>query len=230
MNLKTGLCKIAKMLSDCILDIFYPKRCIMCNSLINIGKSISICHLCKKTLKDHARVIRDNDKYFEEAVCSFEYEGNIKNAMSDFKFKGLRHLAGTFAYSVYNNVKNRKFFESVEYICPVPLHPMRDREYNQSELIAGELSKYSKHKMVPDLLIKIKNIPPLSKMDYAKRSYMIKSAFVLNMQYDVSGKTICLIDDIYTTSTTVNECARILKINGAEKVYVLCPCYTKKGR
>ena len=230
MNLKILLYKTVKLISRSVLDIFYPRECIACNSFVNIGNKLSVCRCCKNTLNARSVVIRNSEKYFDEAICSFEYSGNIKKAMSDFKFKRLTYLAQTFAYAVYDNVKNRDFLHSVSFICPVPLHPMRDRDYNQSELIAKELSHYINVKMIPDILIKTKNLPPLSKMDYPKRNYMIKSSFALNPGHDVSGKTICLVDDIYTTSATVNECARVLKMHGAKAVYVLCPCYTKKRK
>lgn len=230
MNLKKVLCNTANLISNIILDVFYPKRCIMCNSFVNIGKSISICNDCKKKLKDNSLVIRDNTKYFEETICSLEYKDAVKDAMTDFKFKSSVYLGKTFAWTVYENIKNREFLKDVSFICPVPLHPGRKREYNQSQIIAKEISKFTGIPVVSDVLIKTKNLNPLSKMDYNKRSYAVKSAFSVNPKYDVSGKTICLADDIYTTSATVNECSRILKIHGAKSVYALCPCYTPKKK
>jgi len=230
MNLKTVSSNIFKSISNTILDIFYPKRCIICNSFVNIGKKISVCKCCRKILKDRSMVIRENDKYFEETVCSLEYTDYVKKSMSDFKFFGLEYLGKTFAWTVYENVKDRAFLKEVSFICPVPLHHNRAREYNQSELIAKELSAYSHIPVIRDVLVKVKDLTPLSKMNYAKRRYMIKSAFAFNPLYDISGKTVCLVDDIYTTSATVNECSRILKLYGAKAVYVLCPCYAQRKK
>ena len=62
-------------------------------------------------------------------------------------------------------------------------------------------------------------------MGYSMRKQMIKSAIAFNITYNIEGKTICVVDDIYTTGTTANECARILRMYGAEKVYILSACY-----
>lgn len=230
MNLKTRLCNTANLISNVVLDVFYPKRCIVCNSFVNIGNGLSICNECKYKLSDQLTVIRDTGKYFEEAICSLNYTDNVKSAMSDFKFRGIKHLAKTFAWTIYENIKNREFINEVSFICPVPLHPSREREYNQADIIAKELSHLAGIPAISDTLIKPKDLKPLSKMDYAKRSYMVKSAFSVNPAYDVSGKTICLVDDIYTTSATVNECSRILKMHGAKAVFVLCSCFAQKKK
>ncbi|MBR3933145.1 MAG: ComF family protein [Clostridia bacterium] len=232
MNLIMKLYDILKFIGRTVLDVFFPKRCVLCNSFVNFGKSISLCTDCKNRLADHGMVFVNNDKYYEEAICALEYENCTKDAMTDFKFRNLCYLSKTFAYVLYNKVKNRNFLKDISFVCPVPLHPSRMRDYNQSALIAKDFSDYSSIPLIDDVLIKIKDITPLSKMTYPQRNYMIKSAFALNPIYDISGKTVCLIDDIYTTSATANECARVLRQNGAKRVYVLCACYTpdkKKG-
>lgn len=223
---------IKKTLSfkELVLDIFYPKSCIVCNSFVNIGKKVSLCPDCSNRLNKHVKVIRDTDKYFEEAICALEYSGNVKSAMADYKFRGIRYLSAAFGYAVGKALANREFINDISVICPVPLHPLRDREYNQSELIASHIAKEYSINHIPDLLIKIRNLSPLSRMGYKMRVNSIKSAIAFNSCYNIVGKNICLVDDIYTTGTTVNECARILKMYGASKVYVATACYTELGK
>ncbi len=222
MNL---ICKTAKVIKNIFLDLFYPQRCISCGSYICVGMTYTICGKCKKKIKFCGRVVRDNDRFFEEVVCAMEYSGYTKTSMRDFKFHNIRHLHKTFAYAIYQNVIDREFMKEVSLICPVPIHPLREREYNQSCLVASHLSEMIGIKCCDNLLIKIKNVNPLSTMGYALRKQMIKSALTFNITYNIEGKTICLIDDIYTTGTTADECARILRMYGAKKVYVLSACY-----
>lgn len=217
--------KTADIIKNIFLDLFYPRRCILCNSHINIGKTYNICRRCNMNLKDSGKVVRDNDKYFEEAVCALEYSDFVKSSMRDYKFYNIRHLHKTFAYVIYQKIKDREFLKDVSLICPVPLHPSRDREYNQSYLVARHLGTLIGINCLEDLLFKIKNVNPLSKMGYSMRKQMIKSAIAFNITYNIEGKTICVVDDIYTTGTTANECARILMMYGAEKVYILSACY-----
>ncbi len=225
MNLTKKVKAVPLKLFSALTDVFYPQRCIMCGSFVNIGSSYSICPGCKDKPSDYGKVVRDNDKYFEEAVCALEYSDFVKSAMTDYKFKNIRYLGKTFAHAMYEKIKNRDFIKDVSIICPVPIHPMRDREYNQSELMARHISELLDIDLCKDLLIKIKNITPLSKMGYRMRKHLIKSAVAFNIQYNIVGKTVCLIDDIYTTGATANECSRILRLYGAKKVYVLSACY-----
>ncbi len=215
-----------------VLDIIYPKNCVVCNRMMGIGVHVCICRKCRPHIKQQFKSVRDNNKHFEEAVCALEYSGHTREAMKEFKFRGKRYLAQTFGVVLYNKIKDRDFLNDVFLICPVPIHPLRDREYNQSELIARYISKLSLIPNCSDLLIKIKNLTPLSTMNYASRKSLIKSAFAFNIKYNIKGKTVCLVDDIYTTGSTVNECSRILRMYGAKRVYVISACYadiTKEG-
>ena len=74
-------------------------------------------------------------------------------------------------------------------------------------------------------MYKTEEIKPLSSMKLAERRFYIDGAVGVNPQCCVSGKDVLLIDDIYTSGTTTNECAKVLKSYGAHKVYVLCACY-----
>lgn len=221
--------KILSFTRKLLPDIFYPRRCIMCNSTINIGKDICICRDCHKDLKNQGQVIRDGEKFFEEAISALEYDGNVKEAMREFKFRGKTHLAGSFSYAINQKIKNREFLKSVSHICPVPIHPLRNREYNQSELIARGVAMGNSISHVPDMLIKLCNLKPLSTMSFAQRVRMIKSTIGFNVKYNIEGKVICLVDDIYTSGATVNECAKVLRMYGAQKVYVLTACYAAKN-
>ncbi|WP_243457298.1 ComF family protein [Parasphingorhabdus cellanae] len=111
-------------------------------------------------------------------------------------------------------------------IVPVPLHRWRlwSRGYNQSVLIGRALSKQSGLDMTSDILTRKNATPPLRSMSVKKRRTIVNRAFWISpkMVGSIAGKTIILVDDVYTTGSTANACAKLLKKSGAAKVLVFC--------
>ena len=95
------------------------------------------------------------------------------------------------------------------------------RGYNQCELIAKELSKELNVNFEKNNLIKIKDTKTQSTLSKSQRKENIKGAFQINNEARIKNKKIILIDDIYTTGSTVNECSRILKKSGAKEIIVV---------
>ena len=123
-------------------------------------------------------------------------------------------------------LKNEKFFKilnSYDTIIPVPISKQRRKErgYNQSELIAKELSKYLQGKYEEKILIKTKNIIAQSKLNKEQRQKNIKDAYKLFEKEKVKNKKVLLIDDIYTTGNTVNECCKTICNSNVKKIDVL---------
>ncbi|WP_373491936.1 ComF family protein [Parasphingorhabdus sp.] len=111
-------------------------------------------------------------------------------------------------------------------IVPVPLHPTRlwRRGFNQSVLIGRELARISAIAMNYNLISRCKITPPLRGMSGPQRRKTVDAAFALcnDAQASLAGKSILLIDDVYTSGSTSNACARLLKKAGAEQVFVFC--------
>jgi ComF family protein len=104
------------------------------------------------------------------------------------------------------------------------LHAMRliKRRYNQSDLIGRELSKhYDKIDYIPDALIRVKNTIPQGHKRAKDRKTNVSRAFKINPKHNIEGKKILLIDDVYTTGATLNECAKTLYRAGASEVNCL---------
>ena len=111
-------------------------------------------------------------------------------------------------------------------IVPVPLHPMRlwSRGFNQSVLIGRELARGSGMAMEYGLISRCKITPPLRGMSGAQRRRTVGSAFVSSADAHerIAGKSVILVDDVYTSGATSNACSRLLKEAGAEQVFVFC--------
>lgn len=123
-------------------------------------------------------------------------------------------------------LKNKKFFQilkSYDTIIPVPISKQRrqKRGYNQSELIAREIAKRAKINYNNQSLLKTKNIIEQSKLNKEQRQKNIQGVYQIRNPKKIANKKILLIDDIYTTGSTANECSKILEQASPKKIGVL---------
>ena len=154
----------------------------------------------------------------------------MRNSILNFKFRGFTYLTPTFAHLLLIKLKEDFRFAYADTITCVPLSSARlaKRGYNQSELVAREAAKSLSGEFISNLLFKVKDVPPLSRMSAAKRRKAVRNAYKFNNNFDIKGKSVLLIDDIFTTGATVNECSRILKLNGAKTVFAICVAETRQ--
>ena len=105
-------------------------------------------------------------------------------------------------------------------LIPAPLHRIKfnQRGYNQSELIAAGLAKYLNAESANDCLFKIKSTKDQASLKEGKRLENLKNSFLCIKPWLITGKRVLLIDDVYTTGTTMNECAKVLKEAGAREI------------
>ena len=198
-----------------ILDIIYPQTCGICGK---INKK-TICRKCEVTLEKQAQCAIINEgleienKNFNEIIYIFRYEGLIRKTIIDYKFNEKSYLYKTFVEFL---LKDQKIFENIkkyDTIIPVPISKKRQKErgYNQSLLIANEISKKVNIQVDKNCLIKIKNIIEQSRLNKEERNINIQNVYKLKNERFLFNKKILLIDDIYTTGSTVNECSKILR-------------------
>ncbi len=208
-----------------ILNLIYPQICGMCGK---INKN-SLCKKCEIELKKQVenQIINNGeeiqDKYFNELMYIFKYEGQIRKLILDYKFNEKSYLYLTFVNFL---LKNKKIFENIknyDTIIPVPISKKRKktRGYNQSLLIARKIAELTNLELMNNCLVKIKNIIEQSKLNKEDRIQNIQGVYELKNKQLIENKNILLIDDIYTTGSTVNECSKILKQGNPKKIGIL---------
>ncbi len=202
-----------------LLQILYPKQCLICGRL---GQD-TICSKCYNTLKIEAKVEQDKNKTFNKHLYIFKYEGKIRNLIIDYKFNDKPYLNELFVKIILKNEKICRKIKKYDIIIPVPIHKKRknERGYNQSELIARKLAKNLNVELVTDSLIKQKNTLPQSTLSKKQREENVKTVYKIQNKQKIENKKIILLDDIYTTGATAEECSKILKQNGAKEILVL---------
>lgn len=147
----------------------------------------------------------------------------MRSAIHRFKYGGKGGYAKYFGYEMarFADYSDVPF---VDFVVPVPIHRKRmlTRGYNQCELLAEVFAK-ERDEVCINLLERVKNTRPQSGLKKSQREQNIKGAFALSdIGIDIKGKNIMVIDDIFTTGSTMDECAKVLKKHGAAHVYAMC--------
>jgi ComF family protein len=196
-----------------------PPICSICGKTLNINKDIAnkngalICGEC----------IREN-YYFDKASSVFVYNKAISRAIQSFKYKNKFFLSTYFFDYIKDKIND--FDDVIDIMAPVPMHIMRLRKrgYNQAALLVKEFEKIGcKNIIIYDLLKRVSNDKPQAMLTFAKRKNNLKRAFKINKKYidKIIDKNVLIIDDVFTSGTTVNECSKVLKQHGVKKVFVL---------
>lgn len=170
--------------------------------------------------------IYENDSfknYFDKHMYFFKYKGIVRNLIINYKFNEKSYLYKTFTNFFIKNQNFCDFFKSYDIIMPVPISIKRNMErgYNQSQLIAKELSKKLNIQLVNNCLIKNKNVIKQSKLSKAQRLENIQGAYKIRHYKKINNKKIILFDDIFTTGSTVNECCKMLYNAKPKEICVL---------
>jgi len=211
---------------DLFLDFIYPPRCVICSELLGDMSSNHICDSCIKDAKysdnetdyrDYLSVISGENIYFDYGFSLFRYDF-VKESIERFKFFGERNLGRVYAHLLYEKLSNSDILKSADYITYVPLNKSRlkSRGYDQAKFLAEEFSKSAGIEFLENALVRTKDTVPQYRLKANERIGNVKGAFAVGRS-DLKGNII-IIDDIFTTGATINECARVLKENGADKV------------
>ena len=194
-----------------LLDLIFPPRCEVCRA---IGQE----ELCENCIK---KITFLRPSAFVHSVGA--YEGTLKSAILRFKFKKKLDLAGPLGILMVKYLSRHLDMNGIDFIVPVPLHIKRfkQRGFNQSELLAHVVTRYYDVPTVSGLLFRARQTHPQFDLPRTERFKNIKGAFEVKGANLLKSKSILLLDDIYTTGSTVSECTRVLRENGANNVHVL---------
>lgn len=203
--------------------MLYPPVCGICHQL---GQDY-LCSCCKEKMKKLERkqsfFITNNKEPFQECFSLFCYQEPIRELILNYKFKNETYLAKTFAKILLNSKKVVGMMQSYDIIMPVPMDGNRKRQrgYNQCELLAKELIKGNPVILLDTNLAKQKNRKVQSSLGKEERQENVKEAFYLKQEKSILHQKVLLLDDIYTTGSTIRACSKIVKKAGAKRVGVI---------
>ena len=190
---------------ECLLNIEYVKdACPICSGIMDSGE----CSICSK-----------RHIYFDKNICVAEYDGVIKSLIAGYKFGSKKRCALLLADICYEKAKD--ILEKADCLTAVPAsrQKKRKRGFNQSELIARELAEMAGLPYM-DILKEKQSGRKQKTLGFSDRFFNVLDRYELKSQ-SVSPRAVLIVDDVFTTGATLNECSRTLKEAGFDPVFSL---------
>jgi len=236
-----------KEISQFALDTILPPRCVVTGEMVDRQGMVApnawaeldfinhpLCDKCGVPFGfevdgvegedgTHCLQCIDYPPVFDSARASLKYNDQSRDLILGFKHADQTHAA--LAFVPWLKMAGAGMLEDADALIPVPLHRWRllRRRYNQSAMIAHFLSKEVRVPVLHQGLVRTRATPTQGHLNFEQRRKNVKHAFSVNEKYsdDIKGKTLLLIDDVYTTGSTVKECTKALKKAGAKEVHIL---------
>lgn len=157
---------------------------------------------------------------FTQTWSLFPYQSPLREAIILFKYGGKRSLTTPFLQAM---IPALPILPIIDVLMPIPLHPqrLREREYNQSLLLAHGLSQHLRIPMLLSCLLRVRPTVPQTSLSKKGRLTNLHRAFAVKDVSRIKGQRILLIDDVFTTGTTLHECAKALRQAGSGSIYCL---------
>ncbi len=234
-----------------ILDIIYPVRCPICMEIVT-PKGKRICSNCKERLpyiqeprclkcskpleveeKEYCDDCERKDLHFNRGYAVWVYNKMMMQSISAFKYKSKKEYAAFYTEEIITHYKKQLVKLNLDGIVPVPLHrtKYRERGYNQAALLAKGIGDELDIPVLNDLLIRTKKTVPQKTLNDMERLHNLMEAFQYNKKtksvFRSDLSRVLLVDDIYTTGSTMEACTNVLKENGIKEVYFIVLCIGK---
>lgn len=224
------------------LDLIYPKKCLGCGrsggyfcsgclNLVSLEQN-RICPVCERpALGGFTHPGCLSSYSLDGFTAVFAYRGLIKKAIKKLKYKFVSDLASDLVELFLSFCGEDKAFsdfcrQKEVFLVPIPLHPSRFRwrGFNQAELLGKMIAGNLGINFSSDLLLRIKNTKPQVELSEKERQKNIKDAFKINRDHKsfiINHQSLIIFDDVWTSGATLREAAKVLKRNGAKKVWGL---------
>lgn len=233
-----------------LIDLILPPRCIVTGEIVQEQGTISPqvwkklqfisdpqCRKCGVPFEFFAgdealcAPCLDHPPPFDQARSCLIYNDASRDLILGFKHADKLHI--TRAFTPWMARTGKDMLQEADALIPVPLHRWRllRRRYNQAAILAKALSVQTSVRWWPDALSRVRATPTQGHLKAKDRAENVRNAFMLTPSYTarIAGKSLVLIDDVFTTGSTVKECASVLKKAGAERVDVLTLARTVRG-
>src|SRR5215469_2340574 len=238
---------IAREIADALVSILFPAPCRICGTVLTRAGLLPICEQCfgalaplrgpvcgccgrpfvsEATLDAQTRLClacRRNVYAFQHARSFAPYTDQMVRAIGLLKYEKLTRLGQWFAERLCEIIQSDSALQSVDVVVPVPLHParLRERGYNQAELIAKPLARKMRLPLGPYLLVRTKPRHARLLLSRRERWSTVRGAYEMRTGAQVDNLCVLLVDDVFTTGATLDACARALQRAGAKSVVAL---------
>jgi ComF family protein len=215
-----------------LIDVIYPKTCCSCGVSLHRHEQV-LCISCIHTLPKshwHHQIENPLVKLFwgrlpvfsAAAYYLFRKGGNVQRLLHNLKYKNMPEIGERVGELYANELLESAHFVSVNQIIPVPLHPkkLKLRGYNQAECFANGLAVPLGAEVLNNHLLRIENTDTQTKKSRYARWENVSEVFTLHEPEKLQNSHILLVDDVITTGSTIEACARVLLDNGVNKISI----------
>lgn len=238
-------------LFNTIIDIIYPRRCPVCGDIV-VPKGELICTSCTHTLtpiteprckkcskpmdneeKEYCHDCKKNMHHYISGCSVWVYDEAMKKSIADFKYKGRKEYSDYYVAKIID--KYSEYINRIhpDVLVPIPIHRKKERQrgYNQADILAKGIGKKLSIPVSSHLLQRDKYTLPQKELSNTERLKNLEKAFSYSKKeyekINLSIHKVMLIDDIYTTGSTIEACTKILNGQGIKEVYFLSLCIGK---
>lgn len=225
------------------MDLLFPRRCPVCEDIV-MPKGHNICPLCfhklsfvrgpvcKRCGKEVSTMETEycfdcgtHKRSFDWGRALINYDETARKSMAKIKYNNKREYLDFYGEAISLRYEKQLKAMKGDALVPVPVHPSRRRQrgFNQAEVLAAEIGRRLQIPVLPQLLIRNKKTLPQKELGPGERLKNLEQAFFAGQRPEwVKG--VILVDDIYTTGSTIEACTRVLKKAGVVHVYFITIC------
>lgn len=220
--------KNLRNIAGSVLNLIFPEKmyCHCCGDFIDKSRLHGLCDRCIEKIDwnlDNPLAREMEGFYFDNVFTCCTYGFYPRKIIHRLKLYGKNYMAKDIGLLMAERILLEDI-TAFDLIIPVPMSKkkLKMRGYNQSQLLAEVISEETGIKADYKSLVKKRDTPSMRMASAEQRTFMLDNAFAVANPGAVEGKSILIVDDVVTTGSTANECAKLLKASGAAKVYVLC--------
>jgi competence protein ComFC len=207
------------------LNLIFPSTCYWCKTSLPYDGKLVLCENCLKKIASPCAsfcLSLHEYSYIEKTYHCCIYKEAVKELIHKFKYEKKLHIRHVLIDLLHCFLKHNMISEKIDFMTAVPMHPadFRKRGFNQSAVLAEGLAEKTNIKF-KDTLIKIKKTEAQAYLKKMQRLNNMKDAFACKELPELRDKTILIIDDVFTTGSTINECAKALKAYRVGAVFAL---------
>lgn len=223
---------------DWMVGILYPRRCPVCMEIVTPRGALihrecreklryirePACKRCGRQIsqpeKEYCSECAKREFHYLRGYAVWQYEAHIRRSLSEFKYHSRKEFADFYAQEAVRLYREKIERERPEVLIPVPVHRARraERGFNQAELIARRMGEALGLPVDSRYLLRTKHTKRLKELDRGERLKMLRNAFAVDPARKVSYHSVMLVDDIYTTGSTIDACAAVLQRAGVKRV------------
>ncbi len=224
--------------------LLFPSNCRLCGALLDEPGERVVCRECLGRLRPrrgpvcpccgrflegpeeghHCRRCLESPPAFTIHRSCAAYDGDLREVILLLKYGRFAVLSRPLAvFAGAGLAPEEGLWHEADALVPVPLHKIREKErgFNQARLIARGLARERGLEVLSRCLVKVRNVPPQTSLEAAERERNVRSAYAIRDGKRIAGKTLVLVDDVFTTGATLRECSRVLVAAGAREVRAL---------